>query len=517
MTKKNLIKSSYRKKKPRKSSRRRRKSSRRKPSRRRRKSSRRKSSRRRRKSSRRKPSRRRRKSSRRKPRKSSRRKPSRRRRKSSHRRFKMYGGGTSRGPSGRTSPDPRKDRKKHPSLWERWLGQQPPMTHPSSRPRSPRGKKGPTTWLVYDPSPPTVRPPSQPPKKTILKSTGPAISLSNERRKRGEEIGKKLAPRIFKDHPNNPSERDGWLLANYPNLLPVVGIENPGRWPVWQQAIAEKRPLEFPDNGSPWFIKRNVKQGDVLAAYHRPIRFWRKGKAGDQWEMGYLQKIQYPSKQPGGELLVKTRHSKSVLVSPRNIEWCWGSPQHIPRKWLCSRRSHTKSLKSALKKGGKRSHKSGAGIRFAQSEKNKAGCVIPKPKPHYTDYLKSAKGIKYTRRKKEGRSRWYSVRDPKTGKWQRIKKWEEKILTRCPDDFPYLRREKGYYCCSQRMPSKQVVCDYAKYIRDSIDRFVLNDKKERELKESAKTDKASRIYLQQYQGVKRNKAWIKKFLSDCNF
>ena len=114
-------------------------------------------------------------------------------------------------------------------------------------------------------------------------------------------------------------------------------------------------------------------------------------------------------------------------------------------------------------------------VRFAPSVGElKQSCVIPRPKPKWSDYIDSAnpprpglsKPKKYTSR----------IIMKKTRKGMR-----RVFQKRCPLFEPYLKRDKGHYCCAKTPASKLEVCDFAGAIKENIDSFVISEEEYKKL------------------------------------
>lgn len=108
-------------------------------------------------------------------------------------------------------------------------------------------------------------------------------------------------------------------------------------------------------------------------------------------------------------------------------------------------------------------------VKFAPSVASlKQSCTIPKPKPMWSEYMDSA----YPPRPGLLEPKKYTSRI----KMKKTKKGMRRIFQkRCPDSEPYLKRDKGHYCCSNVPVSKSEACDFARAIKENIDAFTITD------------------------------------------
>jgi len=107
-------------------------------------------------------------------------------------------------------------------------------------------------------------------------------------------------------------------------------------------------------------------------------------------------------------------------------------------------------------------------VRFAPSVAAlKSSCVIPKPKPMWSDYIDSATPpIPHLKEPKKYTSRVIM---------KRTRKGQKRVYEkRCPSSDPYLKRKSGHYCCAKKPASKKDVCDFAAAIKENIGAFTIS-------------------------------------------
>ena len=114
-------------------------------------------------------------------------------------------------------------------------------------------------------------------------------------------------------------------------------------------------------------------------------------------------------------------------------------------------------------------------VKFAPSVASlKKSCTIPKPKPMWSDYIDSA----YPPRAGLSEPKKYTSRIIT----KKTRKGKKRVFQkRCPLHEPYLKRDKGHYCCSKIPVSKLEACDFARAIKENIDAFTISDEEYKKL------------------------------------
>ena len=114
-------------------------------------------------------------------------------------------------------------------------------------------------------------------------------------------------------------------------------------------------------------------------------------------------------------------------------------------------------------------------VKFAPSVATlKRSCIIPKPKPIWSEYIDSA----YPPRPGLSEPKKYTSRII----MKKTRKGKKRVFQRrCPEFEPYLKRDKGHYCCSKTPINKSKACDFARAIKENIDAFTISDEEYKKL------------------------------------